>query len=36
LLQGSQKGDLISRIVEMSVEVQTYLMEEIKKVRTTL
>lgn len=27
LLQGAQKGDFISRIVEMSVEVQTYLME---------
>lgn len=34
LLQSEHKGEFISRIVTLSVEVQTYLMQEIKKVQS--
>ena len=33
LLQSNHKSDFVSRIVEMDVDVQTYLMQEIKKVQ---
>ena len=36
LLQGEQKTEYITRIVEMNVEVQSYLMEEIKRIQTRL
>lgn len=36
LLQGKEKGDYIHRIVNMNVEVQSYLMCEIQKVQSHL
>ena len=36
LLQGNQKGQYISRIVEMPVEVQGYLMQQIKRVKSSI